>query len=277
MKVRSRIACLSAAAVAALMCVGAPAAQARDITWDANADADPRGLDGSGSWDTTSLNWVDGDLVTGTNVTWSNGTPPTTPADSALFGNATSAVAAVTPYNIELVEAITVNNLVLGTATNGAIYNFSDFSGGSLTITGNLTKIAPGGQSQFLLVSGPLTLATGDHVVAMRDSPGDVAELSMNGAIAGDGSLTVDNGIYEAWGTLALNVDNTYTGATNINKGRLVVTTSGGLGATSAGTTISNQGSLSIGGAGSTVVAGLNLSEPITITRNTYTGGEFGR
>ncbi|MEA2708619.1 MAG: hypothetical protein QOF78_1220, partial [Phycisphaerales bacterium] len=54
MKVRSRIACLSAAAIAALMCVGAPAAQARDITWDANADADPRGLDGSGSWDTTS-------------------------------------------------------------------------------------------------------------------------------------------------------------------------------------------------------------------------------
>src|SRR5439155_16863490 len=81
----------------------------------------------------------------------------------------------------------------------------------------------------------------------------------------------------EASGTLALNVDNTYTGVTNIDKGRIVITTSNGLGSASAGTTIGAIGTLSIGGAGTTVTSGLNITEPITIKRDTYSGGEFDR
>src|SRR5439155_21840377 len=269
MKVRSRLACLSAA-VAAFMFGGA-SVQATDLTWD--ADPVTAGVqDGAGSWDTTTANWFDGT----NNVAWVNSTP----GDNATFGNAVSAfVTGSTPKNIDLATAITAQNITLGTSSDGAIYNISDFSGGSLTLNGNITKVSGGGQSQFLLVSGPLNLAAGDHVVAMKDSPGDVAELSANGAIAGAGGLTIDNtaATTEAWGTMALNVDKSYTGATNISMGRLVITTSGGLGATSAGTTISNQGALSIGGAGTTVVSGLSLAEPITITRNTYSGGEFGR
>jgi fibronectin-binding autotransporter adhesin len=274
MKVRSRIACISAA-VAALM-YGGSSVQARDLIWDANGTTAPLGADGSGSWDdNSSSNWVDGDLLTGTNTVWLSSNP-----DSALFGNLTSTyVGAITPNNIDLAAPITAQNVTFGTAADGGIYNISDFGGGSLTINGNVTKASGGGQSQFLLVSGPLMLAAGDHVVAMKDSPGDVAELSINGSIAGAGGLTVDNtaASTEAWGTVALNVDNSYAGATNINKGRLVITTSGGLGSAAAGTTISNQGALSIGGAGSTVVGGLTIAEPITITRNTYSGGEFGR
>src|SRR5881392_2047731 len=99
---RSRIVCLSAAVAAALY-AGNQSAQARSLTWDANGAADPLGADGSGSWDLASPNWVDGDLVTGTNVTWSN-----SPADSATFGNAvTTPINTVTPNNIDLAAAIT--------------------------------------------------------------------------------------------------------------------------------------------------------------------------
>ena len=267
MKTRSRIACISAA-VAALMYGGA-SVRATDLTWDADP-VTPAVQDGSGNWDTSTANWFDGT----NNNAWVNSSP----GDSAFFGNATNAVVnTASPNNIELAAPITVQNIVLGTAANGAIYNFSDFSGGSITLNGNITKATPGGALQFLLVSNPLTLAAGNHVVAMNDTPGDLAELSMNGEITGSGDLTVDNSPYQTWGTLALNVDNTYTGATNINNGRLVITTSGGLGSTAGGTTIGALGTLSFGGAGTTLVGGLNIAEPITITRNTYSGGEFGR
>src|SRR5690242_17259781 len=86
MKVRSRVACLSAAVAACLWAVGGASAQTRTLTWDANGTDAPLGADGSGLWDTSSPTWVDGDLTTGTNVAWSN-----TPGDSAVFGNSTNA------------------------------------------------------------------------------------------------------------------------------------------------------------------------------------------
>src|SRR5687767_7004872 len=136
MKVRSRLACLSAAVAAAALMWGG-VAQARDLTWDANADADPRGADGPGNWDETSLNWIDGDLVTGTNVDWDSTIP-----DSATFGNATSGtVAGVGPHNISFAAPITVQNLSIGTGADGGAYRFNDFAGGSLTIAGNVSKV----------------------------------------------------------------------------------------------------------------------------------------
>src|SRR5439155_12927996 len=126
------------------------------------------------------------------------------PADSATFGNAvTTPINTVTPYNIDLAAAITVQDITLGTATNGAIYNISDFGGGSLTIQGNVTKVAPGGALQFLLVNNALTLAAGDHVFALADTSGDAAELSINGVITGPGNVVLDNGSSNpSWGTL---------------------------------------------------------------------------
>src|SRR4051812_5691686 len=87
MKVRTRIACLSAA-VAAMMSGGlggANSAEARDLIWDSNGVDAPLGQDGGGTWDETNSNWVEGDLTTGTNTTWSSANP-----DSGTFGNATS-------------------------------------------------------------------------------------------------------------------------------------------------------------------------------------------
>src|SRR5215213_5294007 len=107
MKVRTRNACISAA-VAALMCAGG-SIYARDLAWDANGADAPLGQDGGGNWDLTSPNWVDGDLVTGTNTVWSNGSTevPVTPPDSAIFGNATNApVAGALPNNVDFSAAI---------------------------------------------------------------------------------------------------------------------------------------------------------------------------
>jgi fibronectin-binding autotransporter adhesin len=259
MKVRSRIACISAA-VAAFM-YGAGSVQATDLTWDADP-VTPAVQDGSGNWDTATANWFDGT----NNVTWSNATP-----DSALFGNTTSTSAAGAPNSIEFPEPITVQNLSIGLGTNGQTYNFSDFNGGSLTLAGNISKVSGFGNPQFLMLNG-IALMSGDHTFALKDTGGDAApELTINAALHGAGNVIVDTGASnDAYGTLAFNVDGDYTGTTTISKGRLVITTAGALGTTSAGTTISNQGRLSIGGAGTTVTGGLNISEPITITRDTY-------
>ena len=222
MKLRSRIVRMSAAvaAVVSMMSV----AHARDLTWDSNDVTPPLGNDGSGNWDLATSNWVDGDLITGTNTTWLN-----SPADSAIFGNATSTfVPLSTPNDVDLSDNITAKNITLGVGTNGSVYNISDFNGGSLTVQGNITKASNSGFNQFLLISGPLNLTSGNHTFAINDSPGDSSpELSMNGEIAGAGDITIDNGAYQEYGTVAFNIDNSYTGVTNINRGRLVITTAG--------------------------------------------------
>ncbi|HZZ42626.1 MAG TPA: autotransporter-associated beta strand repeat-containing protein [Tepidisphaeraceae bacterium] len=268
MKVRSRFACISAA-VAALMFTSH--AQAADLTWDSDGSAGTLGTDGSGNWDLSTPNWVNGDLVTGTNVTWSN-----TPGDNAIFGTSTAAPTNAAPYDVDLAAPITVQNITLGTAANGSSYNISDFNGGSLTVNGNITKSTSSGALQFLLVSGPLTLTGGDHTFAINDTSGDVPELSMNGEITGPGNVIMDNGSYITYGTMVFNVNNSYTGTTTINKGRLIITTAGALGGGTSPVTIGALGTLSIGGAGTTLSNGLNITNPITINRDTYSGGDYG-
>jgi hypothetical protein len=193
MKVRSRLACISAA-VAAFVYGGATAGAA-EPHWD--VDPGTAGVqDGSGNWETATANWFDGV----NNVTWNNATP-----DSAFLGNDTNVFVGGTPNNIDMGAAITVQNLVLGTGADGQIYNISDF-GGSLTLAGNVTKTSSGGNPQLLLINNGLTLAAGDHVFALRDTGGDAAaELTVNATISGAGGVTMNNGAYEAWGTLAFN------------------------------------------------------------------------
>ena len=267
MKSRSRVACLSAA-VAALFWGGGNA-QARDLTWDSNGTDAPLGADGPGVWDETAPNWVDA----GANVTWSSAIP-----DSATFGNATSAtVTGVGPHNVTLGAPITVQNLNIGTAADGGVYVIHDnFGAGSLTIAGNVSKIAPNGGPQIVMFApgNTINLTAGAHTFAINDTSGDAApEMAINGELSGAGGVTLNNGTFQTWGTLAFNVNNSYTGATNIDKGRLVITTSGGLGSAATGTTIGALGTLSFGGAGTTVPGGaLNILEPITVTRGVYSG-----
>lgn len=265
MKMRS---CLASVVAAAAAVSFVSIASAVDLTWDSNGADAPVGNDGSGSWDLSSNTWYD--AVAGTNVVWSNG-------NSAIFGNPDSIFNANSAqHNIDLASGIVVQDLVIGTGTNGGGYSFSDFGGGSLTINGNVNKTAGGGVISFLMVNGPITLGAGNHTFFIRDTGGDAAEITMNSSITGSGGVTLNNQFYDAWGTLAFTQSNNYAGTTNISKGRLVITDSNGLGSTAAGTTISNLGTLGFGGGGLSPAGDMNIAEPITITRNTYEGGDFG-
>lgn len=259
MKMRSCLACVVAAVTAVSF---GSFASAVDLVWDANGSVAPTGADGSGNWDLSSDTWYDSALMS--NVVWANG-------NNAQFGNLSSSFNnTVTPYNIDLAAAITVQNLVAGTALDGAGYNFSDFGGGSLTINGNITKASGGGVVNFYLLGAPITLGAGNHTFVVRDTPGDAAEITMNSSLTGSGGVVIDNAFFDSWGTVAFNLANSYTGSTTISKGRLVVNDAQGLGATSAGTTISNAGTLGFGGGGLTPGAGIDVAEPITITRSDY-------
>lgn len=263
MKIELRNACLTAAVMAALY--GPTAVQARDLIWDATGASAPTGTDGDGTWDTASTNWVD--TATGLNTTFSNAIP-----DSARFGLSTTVTTEAAPFTIILNEDITVMNLTLASSAAGNYYDIIDQGDGgqTLTLAGNFTKAAPSGTPRFQLTNA-LQLTAGNHVFAINDTGGDVPELRMNNAVAGAGGLTLDNGAFQAFGTLIFNVNNTYEGATNLAKGRLIITQANGLGSTAAGTTISNAGTLSLGGRD--LPAGdLTINEAITITRSQYAG-----
>jgi autotransporter-associated beta strand protein len=273
MKKRSRFVGLSSAAVAAAAAAAilgtthSSITRADTLTWDANGSTDPLGADGSGTWDTSTPNWVSGGT---TNVNWTNGS-------SALFGNTmTSAAPNPAANDVDLAAPIVAQDITLATGSDGSIYNISDFGGGSLTLNGNVTKQTGGGALTMLLANG-LALGTGDHTFTLQDTPGDAAELTISAAISGSGNVVLDNGAnasgYPSWGTLVFNTGNSYAGNTTVNDGRLVVTTAGALG--SGAITIGSIGTLSVGGAG-TSTSGVSISQPITIKRSVYSGGDFG-
>ena len=260
---RLRIARLSAAVLAVVS--SGSIVRAADLVWDIDpATAGPQ--DGAGTWDTTALRWYDGTNT----VAWTN------VGNNASFGNATNAyVGASAPIPIEFGSAIVVNDLAVGTAANGAYYNFSDFNGGSLAVNGNITKTTGGGGVQFLLNNG-LSLSAGNHTIGVRDTPFDlVPELTFNSAINGVGaSVTIDNASNYAgaavdiqYGTTAFNVANGYTGGTNVVSGRLLVNDDNALG--TGLVTISSAGQLAFAGAGTTV-GDVTIGNAIKITRSEY-------
>ena len=283
MKVGLRYACLSAAVATVLY--GESAVRADNLIWDPGQTATATGSDNSGLWDMTSPIWYD--PTTGTDVTFGadvNASNPT--PDSVTFGTGTTGVGSAT-NTITLNQPITVQNITLGSAvnpvggsTNGAYYTIQDNfdSGEPLTLDGNVTKTTNVGGVQFFLSSN-VTLSSGMHTFALNDTSGDGApELLINNAgFTGTGGITLDNGSYGAFGTLALNSAGDYSGGTTINSGRLVITTAQALG--SGAVTINNAGALSIGNGNygfSKNIGSQTIANAITITRNTYTGTNFG-
>ncbi len=214
-------------------------------------------------------------------VAWSNSDP-----DTAVFGTGPATpVSSPGAYNVLLNADITVQDIDLGTASNGDYFNIADQGDGNetLTLAGNLIKTSGTGTSVIQLTN-PIMLTAGDHVVAINDTPGAVPELAIEtsnssgtNSITGSGSITLNNAYnnsgYTEYGTLVLNTDNTYTGGTNIVDGALTVNSGGALGSGIA--TISNMGVLAFGGNGTVAPGTMTITTPITITRNTYTGTNF--
>ena len=271
MKTGLRYARLSAAIIAALY--SASAAHADNLLWDPSGTAAPAGSEGTGNWDTSTVNWSD--QTTSKNVAWSNITPP----NSAIFGTGPAVPATVGAANFAILTTnISVQNITLNTGSDGSFYNITDDGNGeNLTVAGNIIKASGIGNSVFQL-SGALNLTAGNHTVALNDTPGDTPELSINNAIGGAGSLTLDNSFnssgYAQYGTLVLNGNDSYSGGTTVAFGRLVANTATALG--TGAITVSNAGDLSFGGAGSKTSGSITITNPVNIARNTYTGTNFG-
>ncbi|MFT3786809.1 MAG: hypothetical protein QM770_11685 [Tepidisphaeraceae bacterium] len=247
-------------------------ASASSLIWDSDGTATPAIVDGQGIWDHSGLTWYK--ASTASNVAFVDG-------DDVRFGNLSASFSNANFLPIDIAEAVAPNNVVVATTNSGATvgtsYNFSDFSGGSFTLGGDFTKAVAGGVVNVLCPTNGFTLSPNalGHNFIIRDTPNDAAEITMNSVVKGSGELIVDNQTYDSWGTLGLTQDNTYTGKTTLLKGRLCITSSGGLGATTNGTFIGDDGTLGFGGAGLTVTSPIVCAEPITITRSIYTGADY--
>ena len=264
MKAEIRKACVSTAVIAALY--GPTAVMARDLIWDPSLTATAAGSDGSGTWDLSTPNWVN-TAAAGTNTAFANG-------DSARFGTSTSATTDADGLLVTLTTSLTAQNITLANAASGAAYNLTSGGAEVLTLNGNFSKSATRGTSEILLSQG-LVLSTGAHVISATDSPGDAApELIFSSALTGSGSITIDNTLGYAgpvndvqYGTTAFNANNSYTGGTTIQSGRLIVNTSGGLG--TGAVNITGGGALSFGGA-NTTNGNLTIANAINISRSDY-------
>lgn len=153
-----------AAAVLAATCAlaGTRAALAADVTWDADTAA-AGAQDGSGAWNTSNTNWLNG----GVNTTWNNAAN-----DTAIFGNSTGG-----PNTVTLGTGITAGGLTFNTGPAYTVTGntLSLASGATITTNGNATI------GSIIGGTGPLTKA-------------GFGSLSLTTAGTRTGGLTVNAG-----------------------------------------------------------------------------------
>jgi fibronectin-binding autotransporter adhesin len=127
----------------------------------------------------------------------------------------------------------TVGTLNIGDSDNTHAFTLGASGGAGLTFnnSGIPASLTKSGASTTDTVSTPVTLADNLTVTV-------AGSLVMSGVISetgGNRSLTKMG----TAGSLSLNGNNTYTGVTNVNEGRLVVASNNALGSTSGGTIVS--------------------------------------
>jgi autotransporter-associated beta strand protein len=226
MRVHRRIdAILSLIIIAIVVLIARNSAHAATVSWN----------DGSANWSTN--NWTGG-----------VGSAPPTATDAAVIGNnGVVAYDASTGTRTVLSLQVGSNNAPKG---NGTL----NISGGSLTITNNVTLSDTGGNTAALsLTGGALTvggiIADGGNGASVLTLNGGTLDLT-NGSIAAD-TLNFQSGTLQnvtelragnnstivaltktTAGTLTLTGTNAYTGGTNINGGILALGSAAALGTT---------------------------------------------
>jgi autotransporter-associated beta strand protein len=220
---------------------------------------------GGGSWSTTT-NWDP------------NGTPTSA---SALTFNGTGGTS--TNDLLSTVQSIAI-------ASSAGSYTLAGSGNGStITLNGGITSSSSNNQ----------TISMGINLGADQTFQADAGNLLLSGALAtsnytltlaGAGNVSITNTISgngallkSSLGRLALDGNNTYTGATTINAGTLEIASAGSLGGGSYSGDITNNGTLIYSGANSQTLAGVisgsgaltqnNSSSTLTLSgNNTYTG-----
>ncbi|MEI8320104.1 MAG: autotransporter-associated beta strand repeat-containing protein, partial [Planctomycetia bacterium] len=158
---------------------------------------------------------------------------------AAVPGNAAGDVVGLT-NNITAARTVTIDTtsrtlgaLNIGDSDNTHAFTLDASGGAGLTFDngGSGAALTKSGASTTDTVSTPVTLADNLTVTV-------AGSLVMSGVISetgGNRSLTKTG----TAGSLSLNGNNTYTGVTNVNEGRLVVASNNALGSTSGGTILS--------------------------------------
>ena len=141
-----------------------------------------------------------------------------------------------------------------GPGGTGALLNVSGNNSWAGDITLNNAAATIGSTTGTLTITGDVD---NDGFLLTVAGAGNVV---IDGVISGTGGLTKTGS-----GTLTLDGANTYTGATNVNAGTVVVQDPSGLGGTGAGTTVAAGASLNLDGAGT-------VNEPLTLN-GTGVGG----
>src|SRR5262249_40547994 len=100
-------------------------------------------------------------------------------------------------------------------------------------------------------LTGPITLAS-DSSIGMSTA---VGSLTVSGVIDGPGALTK---VGAGASGLILQGANTYTGATTVSAGILIITSSTALGSPAAGTTVQDGAELQVAG-------GITVAEPLIL------------
>ncbi|MCU9950564.1 DUF4347 domain-containing protein, partial [Pseudomonas sp. PDM13] len=169
---------------------------------------------------------------------------------------------------------------ISGTLVLASASNETNMSGG-ITVTGGSLQVS----NDDHLSSGTLTLNGGtltnnsttftiDNAIVIGASGGTInvsggggaTQLNLSGVISGSGTL-VKNG----QAILQLDGNNTYTGATNVTAGTLILNHANALGTTAGGTTVADGSSVRING-------GLTVAEAFTVsgTGKTVSAVDYG-
>ncbi len=153
-------------------------------------------------------------------------------------------------------ELVASTDGTLGSIVGGTIVN----GGGTLSISQTYDTLEPlmlaggslVGTSNAGTYAGPITLSSASEISASADNTFEVT-----GVIDGGSDLSIGLGLE---GTVVLSADNTYTGATNVSTGTLLVN-----GSTAAASTVTVFGSATLGGTGN-VAGAVNIQSGGTIS-----------
>ncbi len=167
--------------------------KAQILTWD-NDPATPGLQNGSGTWNTTTSNWLD---ATNNNGVWAN-----TGAETAQFGSTTTATANTVSLSTSM-NVKGINFLALGTATpvSGRQYTLNGASAGTVLNfgEGGLIQLADysSGGSQFVTFGSNLTLQ-GNNLTIQKSSGTVTQFVNLLMASNADlkGNLTVGSYVY---------------------------------------------------------------------------------
>ncbi len=189
------------------------------------------------------------DLVLGGAITGTSGSVIKTGTGTLILSGANTYTGAtsINGGTVELGLANAIGSSSATTIASDAVLDLNGYSDtiGSLAGAGSVTSTA----------AGTVTLTAG----------GDNTSTAFSGVISnGTGQVALAK---TGTGTLILSGANTYTGATSINGGTVVVQSNTALGSSATGTTVASGATLAVG------ISGLSIAEPVTSLIGTGVGG----